>query len=103
MADRVKIMKWSPVGIWSYKISLEEGDECSICQNKFTEVCIVCDNDDKRSLNQKCKIGRGICGHGFHTHCIKRHLEESVSCPIDNTNFVFENENLDAENLRRLN
>lgn len=31
-----------------------------------------------------CCVSRGICGHIYHTHCLKRWLTKRDSCPLDN-------------------
>lgn len=72
------VVKINPIGIWSYDI---ENDLCLICKNIITQKCVNCMN----TLND-CGVKRGVCGHGYHAHCIDEWINKgSLSCPIDKT------------------
>lgn len=59
----------------------DEVSNCAICRNNIMELCIECQNG--QSVDQGgCSVSWGQCGHGFHSHCIKRWLSTRVVCPL---------------------
>ena len=93
---KIKLVKWTPVGTYSFNI---EETECSICKYNLMESCSSCLEMDKISPDvdrvQKCVISKGKCGHCFHYHCIAKWIKDDVSCPIDRVPFEYDKTNID--------
>jgi RING-box protein 1 len=83
------VEQWSPVAIYNYKI---DQDTCSICRNNIMEQCVQCST----TINKKCEVSLGKCGHGYHYHCISKWLQTNQSCPIDMAPFEYDIRKLDT-------
>jgi RING-box protein 1 len=68
--------------IWKFNVA---NDTCSICKESLTTPCAACITDSDSITEIDCKTSRGACNHGFHYHCIMRHLKISETCPVDQT------------------
>ena len=79
--DRISIESLNIKGVYSIKDGDITDNKCSLCRNSLLIPSI--ENINKKKIN--ISITKGICNHLFHTDCIKAHLKNSLSCPIDNT------------------
>jgi hypothetical protein len=50
------------------------------------EKCLDCGNIDN---SHDCISILGVCGHGYHLHCISTWLKTKEMCPLDNTRWVY--------------
>lgn len=57
-------------------------DTCHICHCDLMSLCINC---EANLSNTNCRIIKGVCGHAYHDHCIKKWLSIREVCPLDNT------------------
>lgn len=81
MSVELEIERVELVGIWRYEAS---NSVCGICKNELTQLCIEC----QVRLRGKCVPKRGVCGHAFHEHCMRKYINEhGMHCPIDTTNW----------------
>ena len=97
--NRIQLVSWDPVAIWSYNVVT---NECAICRNKLTQKCATC-MESKTVLNEVCNTSKGKCGHAFHYHCIKSSLNTgNDACPIDNVVWNFELENINNTGNKKI-
>ena len=91
VANKLIPIKLNLVFTYSYN-----EDTCPICNNYLTHSCVECVADNKDS----CDLSQGKCGHIFHRHCIRNWLtkQQQYSCPVDQTQFVYDKEILDDPN-----
>lgn len=80
MENKIELVSWSPMGVWSYNI---QTDECQICKMLFVQLCIECSETNVKG-EISCLISQGQCGHYFHKHCIDKYIASSKApiCPI---------------------
>lgn len=88
---QIEIVKYSPVGVWTFDIDVVE---CRICWNKITQSCVNCCSKKKKEV---CVVSKGMCGHGFHRDCLREFFNKSIGgnmCPICKTPWNYKKENL---------
>ena len=61
-------------------------DSCPICRCSLMEKCLDCGNTDGSC---ECISVLGICGHGYHLHCISTWLKTKQMCPLDNNRWEY--------------
>lgn len=83
---RMEVMKWKGVGSWGWDILV---DNCAICRNLTTDLCIVCQSHQSSLDDTECVIAWGECNHAFHLHCISCWLKTRHVCPLDNSEWSF--------------
>ncbi len=92
----IHILKMSlSIGIESANIitytSLDiHNDSCPICRCSLMEKCLDCSNIDELC---ECTSILGVCGHGYHLHCISTWLKTKQMCPLDNNRWEFKKHN----------
>ena len=74
-------------------------DVCAICRNNLNDNCIVCSSEEIYDTKD-CISVLGVCGHGYHMHCIKSWLDKkNTKCPLDNQHWDYMvNGSLDKKN-----
>ena len=64
-------------------------DVCAICRNNLNDNCIVCSSEEIYD-SKDCISVLGVCGHGYHMHCIKSWLDKkNTKCPLDNQHWEY--------------
>lgn len=81
-AKPFRVNDWHAVALWAWDVDL---DNCAICRNPTTEVCIECQANLDSAETPECEIAMGACNHAFHFHCISKWLAIRPVCPLDNT------------------
>ena len=61
-------------------------DSCPICRCSLMEKCLDCGNTDGSC---ECISVLGVCGHGYHLHCISTWLKTKQICPLDNNRWEY--------------
>lgn len=81
------------VGIWSLKVPK---DTCDLCKEDIMSICATCKTG---SFMNDCSVSSGKCGHVFHSHCIQSRLKTNKLCPTDNTEWKYDKNPLDKQNV----
>jgi hypothetical protein len=55
--------------------------------------CLDCGNTDGSC---DCISVLGVCGHGYHLHCISTWLKTKQMCPLDNNRWEYKKHNTDC-------
>ena len=67
-------------------------ENCAICRNHLMEPCIECQPNAMGNIpSEECIPAWGVCNHAFHLHCIRRWLKTRNACPLDSTNWTYQN------------
>lgn len=74
------ITKWNGVALWSWEM---EQDTCAICKSSLVDKCVQCQANEADD-SVPCPPEFGICGHGFHKHCIDKWVKTNPTCPLCN-------------------
>ncbi|KAJ2777761.1 RING-box protein hrt1 [Coemansia javaensis] len=85
---RMEIKKWTSVALWAWDM---DTDVCAICRNNNMELCLECQAEQGTKDTADCTLAWGSCNHAFHFHCISRWLKSRNSCPLDNSEWVWQN------------
>jgi hypothetical protein len=86
MSKSFVLKNWFPV--YGVEIDLRI-DTCSICRNKLSIKCITCQSAIPYNPNTNCTLSYSKnCEDIFHTHCIKKWLQEHKTCPSDVTEWI---------------
>jgi RING-box protein 1 len=86
--------------IWGYNVIGDQKSEhrqCSICFESLEKPCASCIVENNNIVSAICKPSKGLCGHGFHYHCISKHCKTNKTCPIDQTPWTYECEDMRTE------
>lgn len=54
------------------------------------EPCIECQPNSMNNQQDECVAAWGVCNHAYHNHCIRRWLKTKQTCPLDNSEWVFQ-------------
>lgn len=91
----VKILEYYPLGVWHYK----DGSEiCGVCRESLFEICHGCQDADSLDNDKvsQCTVAWGVCGHPFHTHCIREWVQTNARCPYCSREWQAESEEVAA-------
>jgi len=65
-------------------------DNCPICRYSLMNKCLDCDSEINNHTNTNdCISVIGVCGHGYHFHCISTWLKSKIMCPLDNNKWEY--------------
>jgi RING-box protein 1 len=73
--NKFKIKKINIIGCWTYNLKCNK--DCTICTYSLNQDSLF--NQDKCVESQ---ISEGLCGHTFHSECIKPWITNYKHCPI---------------------
>lgn len=78
--DSANIITYSSLNI--------HNDNCPICRYSLMNKCLYCDSENDNNINE-CVSVIGVCGHGYHLHCISTWLKTKSMCPLDNNKWEY--------------